>query len=355
MRLACFISSHGFGHATRFVAVAEALRRLGGAHEFHIYSQAPAWLFRELEPAARHHPVEVDPGLVQADALFVDLEATEDQLRERIPFDESLVDELSRSVESHGCEAVLCDIAPIGLAVAKRAGLASVLVENFTWDWIYRELDGVSLGRYADYLQEHFEAATWRIQVEPLCRLTKNDLRANPVSRRPRMSRAAVRQRLGLTGDERVVLLTFGGTAPNELPLDQLRERWPYVRFLVAGAGTSAFAAGVTTLAPDCGIDHPSLIGAVDAVIGKAGYSTIAETYAAGVPFACLPRPGFPESPHLEAFVETQMPSIRIRAGLLCGNAWVGRLDELFALRAADQVRGANGDEQVARFLNEVL
>ena len=42
-------------------------------------------------------------------------------------------------------------------------------------------------------------------------------------------------------------------------------------------------------------------------VVGKLGYSTVAECYRAGTPLAYIRRPHFPESPVLEQFVRTEM------------------------------------------------
>ena len=55
------------------------------------------------------------------------------------------------------------------------------------------------------------------------------------------------------------------------------------------------------------GIFHPDIVAASDGVVGKIGYSTLAEVYAAGVPYGFVPRPRFRESDVLSAFVQEQM------------------------------------------------
>ena len=42
---------------------------------------------------------------------------------------------------------------------------------------------------------------------------------------------------------------------------------------------------------------HPDLVAAADAVVGKVGYSTVAETFHAGAPLGYVPRTRFRESP----------------------------------------------------------
>jgi UDP:flavonoid glycosyltransferase YjiC (YdhE family) len=57
---------------------------------------------------------------------------------------------------------------------------------------------------------------------------------------------------------------------------------------------------------------HPDLIQAADVLIGKAGYSTIAEAYYAGIPFGHIDRSDSPEAPILEAFVARSLPGCPI-------------------------------------------
>ena len=45
--VAFFVSSHGFGHAARASAVAEALLAIRPQTSFAFYSEAPAWFFED--------------------------------------------------------------------------------------------------------------------------------------------------------------------------------------------------------------------------------------------------------------------------------------------------------------------
>ena len=76
--------------------------------------------------------------MVQTDALRVDLPKTLQRLNSFLPFDPTEVQRLVDYLKRQCCTAVISDIAPLGLEVARAADLPSVLVENFTWDWIYR-------------------------------------------------------------------------------------------------------------------------------------------------------------------------------------------------------------------------
>ena len=136
--IAYFISPHGFGHATRAAAVMAAIQTLSPGAHFEIFTRAPEWLFQASLPGSfTYQSLMSDIGLVQRSPLQEDLPATLERLEAFLPFDQALVKDLSAQVQELACRLIVCDIAPLGIAVAAQAGLPSVLVENFTWDWIY--------------------------------------------------------------------------------------------------------------------------------------------------------------------------------------------------------------------------
>ena len=96
--------------------------------------------------------------MVQTDTLRADLPKTLQRLNSFLPFDSTEVQRLAAYLKRQRCIAVISDISPLGLQVARATALPSVLIENFTWDWIYRgyALDHPQMGKYADYLSSIF-------------------------------------------------------------------------------------------------------------------------------------------------------------------------------------------------------
>ena len=99
---------------------------------------------------------------------------------------------------------------------------------------------------------------------------------------------------------------------------------------------------------------HPDLINACDAVIGKLGYSTLAEIYHAGVPYGYIPRSTFKESEALEAFVKNQMNGCAISESQFQEGSWVSFLPEILALPRIKR-DDLNGAVEAARFVCKVL
>ena len=169
--IAYFITPHGFGHASRASAVMGALAGMIPGIRFELFTTCPQGIFTaSLETDFGYHPTHTDIGLVQTSPLSEDLEATCRQLDHMLPFDQTRVDGLARTIRKLGCRLVICDIAPMGIAVGCSAGIPSVLVENFTWDWIYGGYLKAATGLqpHIEYLSHIFRQADHHIQTRPL-------------------------------------------------------------------------------------------------------------------------------------------------------------------------------------------
>lgn len=333
-----------------------ALARAAGAR-FEVYAAAPRWFFDEsVRGSYRLHDVRIDVGFVQRDSLAFDLPATVSALRAMLPFREPLVEELAREVRAAGCRAVLCDIAPLGIAVAERAGLPSVLLENFTWPWLYEPLlaHAPELAPLSAELERWFARATIHVQTAPVCREDAGAaLVVPPISRPPRGSREEVRRGLSLEPGVPVVVLTMGGV-PQEMPfLDRLRAVRD-VTFLVTGAARTRVEGNVRLFDNGTRIYMPDLVRAADAVVAKLGYSTLSEVWREGRPLARVTRPDFRESETLAAWSAGRVPGFEIEDVSFATGDWLERLPELLAAPTATP-RAEGGAERVARFLTEAV
>jgi hypothetical protein len=356
--VAYFVSAHGLGHATRASAVMAAVHGLDPSICFEIFSAAPEFVFADsLRGHYAYHYGITDVGLAQRSALVEDLPLTLARLDDFLPFDDFLVRSWADWLSRLDCELVVCDIAPLGLAVAEAAGLPSLLIENFTWDFVYRGYldEAPALERHADYLAAVFAKTRYRLQAEPFCvpaRHTDDQLR--PIGRRPRAGAAATRAALGLAPDERLVLVTLGG-GPDQPLVPTRGSPEPGVVYALAGAAAVFHREGAWLLLPyHSPVFYPDLLAASDAVIAKLGYSTLAEAYHAGVPFGYLPRARFPESPILSAFAEREMPAIEVPAQAFLAGDWLAPARRLLAMPRRHR-HGPNGADRAAEFIVDLL
>ncbi len=346
LSIACFISPHGYGHAARSAAVIEALHRRAPNLLFHIYTRVPQWFFRQSlgDIPFRYHDCQTDIGLKQRSPLHEDIAATTQALRSFIPFRNQSLNQLAVSLRRQNVRLLLADIAPLGVAVARRAGVPVVLIENFTWDWIYKAYlnEAPELQPFIEYLADLYRQADVRIQTEPVCQSQPSAEHTAPVSRTPRRKAAEIRRALQIPDGKKTVLVSMGGVPTRHRFLDKLK-RYPHIRFVLPNDVEQVRREDNLVLLPHHSeFYHPDLVQAADAVVGKLGYSTLSEIYHAGIPYGYIPRDRFPESAPLARFVKHRMNGLALDADAFLSGRWIASVEALLD-QPIIQRREANG------------
>src|SRR5262249_6376557 len=103
-----------------------------------VRSAAAEWLFRSAAPPGiTLQPFTADTGVVQVDSLRLDEDATAPAAAQFYADFERRVDDEARIIGTLKADVVIGDIPPLAFAAAARAGVPSIAVANFTWDWIF--------------------------------------------------------------------------------------------------------------------------------------------------------------------------------------------------------------------------
>jgi hypothetical protein len=225
---------------------------------------------------------------------------------------------------------VLGDIPPLAFAAAAEAGVTSVALGNFSWDWIYAHL----AARQPALAEAAAHAARAYARAGLLLRLPfAGDLSAFPriedvplVARAPEREKADARRRLGLDARP-VVLVSFGGVGMPGLDPAALGRLDEYLFLLTgqAGGGTAPnvrrLQAGDLTAAS---LHYPDLVAAADVVVSKPGYGIVTDCIGARTRLVYTDRGDFPEYPVLVS----EMPRYLPVAFVSNADVREGRLDE---------------------------
>jgi L-arabinokinase len=309
MHLVLYASDHGFGHAMRMLALAEVLCSRGVRITF-CAGPAPAPVLAaalgRLTPAPALHRVELDAGLIaRPGSLAVDEARSAEAVRawlERLP---RLIAEEAGRLRALAPDLVVADAPPVAVAAAAQAGVPAVVCSNFTWLDLYG-------GRFGDAIVRTLEAAYAHARLGLRLHPGSMPLRGVPadritdvpglLARGPRRSRAQVRAELGVPEDLPLLALGFGRSLDQTLPppLAGATPQADGAALLIPGPGPgpgvpSDPGRGVFFLPADTP-DIPDYLGAADAILAKAGYSTIAEGALGGVPLLLFPVAGNPET-----------------------------------------------------------
>ena len=351
LELACFVSPHGFGHATRTIGLLQAVQRRVHRLNAAVFTTVPSSLFHSAGIEFSHQRLCTDVGLVQHDAFTEDRGQTRARLAGLLPFAHDL---LHRTAElCRSARLIICDISCLGIAVGRVAGIPSLLVENFTWDWIYSQMGPDSgLEPYIDLLAEHYTQADFRIQTEPVCAPSPCDLRCGPIARSRTMPADRIRAMVS-AGRRRIVLVAMGGVALDLPFLDDL-QRHPGYLFIVAGQQRqAAIAENIVLLGPHSPLQHPDLINAADLLVCKSGYSTIAECQQTDTPLCRVAREQFAESRVVERYVREAMNGTVIDEDYFFSGGWLADLEEMCGRTRTPLP--VNGADQAAEFLLSII
>ena len=148
------------------------------------------------------------------------------------------------------------------------------------------------------------------------------------------------------------------GGVPQEYPfISRLHQDFSAIDFVIAGIGTKKerVTPNVLLLPANSDLYHPDLITAADAVIGKAGYSTIAEIYHSQVRFGYFVREDYPEMQALINFLQRNTNGFSLSAQDYMSGDWLCELENLLAVQPTYRQQTLNGSLQVAQLVSELL
>jgi hypothetical protein len=353
--IAAFISPHGFGHAARTAAILHELATSDPHLSIELFSLVPEWFFRSSLPPhveLNYHELETDVGFVQKTSIEEDLPATIKRLHGVYPVPEQRLDHIAKTLTSQQVQTVLCDISVVGLLAAKRAGVPSVLIENFTWDWIYEPYRTAEQGfaPFIEYLAPLYQQAGTRIQSIPICHSIPSATVVGPIARRCRSTVNATRVALEIPNDATVVLMSMGGI-PGRFPFIKALGDISTLHFIVAGLDPKPdLPTNVRVVPHKSPYFHPDLVAASDAIVGKVGYSTVSEAYHGRAQFFYVPRPVFPESLIMETFVREHLNGVEVPTESYESGEWLKTLEgKLDPVRSNASMK--NGAQEAAEVI----
>ena len=109
-----FITSHGFGHATRTCAVLNEISKVQ-SFDFVIFSTLPQWFFSQNLNFKNFELVRIktDVGLVQKTPFDHDLDQTFFELQEFLSFENSNFNNAFELSKEKKFDLIICDISPV--------------------------------------------------------------------------------------------------------------------------------------------------------------------------------------------------------------------------------------------------
>lgn len=367
--LGFYISGHGYGHASRQIEIINACaRRIADARIF-IRSSASRRLFdRTVRAPFELDDRPCDTGVVQIDSLRLDEAET---IRRAAEFYRTLDDRArdeAALLSARGVRFIVSDAPPLGCAAAALAGIPSVVISNFTWDWIYEGYEGGEgyegdFG-FVDAIRRAYRQAdaAWRLPMHGGFETLKTILDVPFVARHARCSREHTRATLGLPLDRRLALSSFSVYGADGIDFDRLDTTAHWDVVVTGNEHGTPTSAGVRFVHEPtlyaAGLRYEDLVAACDAVVTKPGYGIISECVANGTPIVYTSRGRFVEYDVLVREMPRYLRCAYLDQESLFAGRWKAALESALSAAPPPERPRTDGAEVVAgmianRFLTE--
>ncbi len=303
MRIAYYITNHGYGHASRNVPIIRELGRRHSDLQVAIKSDQRRCDFLRRNFASddlriTYHEDCNEHGLVMSEGHAVpDIARMRRLVTDEIASFSQMIEREMAFLAAFDPDVVVCDIICWGLGAAHQLGIPSLLIGNFTWESMYRSFFGEDLwGPYHDLYAQASEVL-WYDVHSPLLDQTLPHARTISLVSRDSDAKEVADIRGG--HDRPLVFVSVGASVRLSEAIDV--SGLPYD--FVTTDGVELVGPNVSRLSPLM-TNTPDYVAASDYVIAKGGWSSVAEILLAHKPCALLMRGANDEDDATKAILE---------------------------------------------------
>ena len=352
------LSGHGFGHLAQTAPVLNALRQRHPAIRLTVQSLLPEPVLRgriagEFAVVAG----AADFGMVMVDALDVKLadslaayRAFHGEWEARLDWQESVLRQTTPDL-------LLADIPYLSLAAAARLAIPALALCSLNWADILQGYgaDAPDLAALRAPMLTAYNSAMAFLQPAPSMPMPdlRNARSIGPIADLGRDRRLEIDRRLGLHGDETLVLMGLGG-----VNLRPPLEAWPAladVCWLIPpdwGQVDRPDVRSWTVLTDDCSM--VDLIRSCDVLFTKPGYGAFAEAACNATRVLYVGRDDWPEEPWLSRWLTEHGNALKIDRRQLAAGDLAEPLRALLAQPAKPPV-APSGTIEAAAWLERAL
>ncbi|MCD6448900.1 MAG: hypothetical protein J7L34_00105 [Thermotogaceae bacterium] len=296
VKIAWYVTGHGFGHATRTIALARKILKNNSNIEILFLSQKKQlnFIIKSLskfkkQVFGRVNTYDISLHLKSFDEP--DVERMEASLNDYLSHINEIITNEAPILKEFETQFIVSDCVPHAFAVANTLGIKSLLLTNFTWVKMY---EGI-LGKEQTQLRQMYNLADYFIQLIPF----REEIGISPYTKRGFYCRdfseeksSEIRKHL-LENYENIVYFGMGMSVEYSNDLKKFFDNNRKTAFIIP----SSFPKISNNCYP-IPIDETesqNFAMAADYVITKAGWSTIAESLISGKSMVVLNRKNIPE------------------------------------------------------------
>ena len=301
MKIAYFVSSHGFGHISRSFEIIKEFLHYN--IKVHLFTGRLEFLESFSHPNLSTTNILTDVGLIQNNSIDMDLDKTKEAL---IQFDrnrEGLLNHLKTILLDFSPDAIISDSSSLPFVLGENLKIPAYFMGNFTWDFIYSHYSKSDnfFYEYSRRLSTEYNLCIKGYILPFNCPIDSISSKESIglIGRSPKRSRDITRADLGFEDSYKYLLFSFGayGLNPSDFQFEHLD---PTYKIVISGL--VGFESSDVLHIHSC--YYPDLLHACDAVLTKPGYGILAEAYLSNTPIIYTDRGDFIEYTYLVSAME---------------------------------------------------
>ncbi len=303
MKILYYLTAHGYGHAVRTSTICN---ELSGKVLLIFRTTIPEIFFREeVKRPFEYLPGKFDCGCVQSDSVTVDKKKTLQSYMALAERNAVGLEEEVKFCREQRIDGIVSDITPLAFEVARRAGVPSVAVANFTWFDVYEPYvrEYPSFAPFLEKIRRQYQMADLLLELMPSMEMPYfgNRIKIPPVAKPGRNRSGELKKHLGLEKDRRIALIYVGELGMGNIRWGDLGKfrGWHFV-----GIYALSGAAANYHLMDKKSFPYEDLVASAELMVTKIGYGVVSQALINGTPLIYLPRNDFAEFPVLEKAIQ---------------------------------------------------
>jgi len=361
-RIAYYISDHGYGHASRSIALIRKLKEKLKDIEIYVNSSYPLKFLRDSltnDDGIKFQRVKNDFGYVSDENMEINPEKIKYRYKNWLETWKSYIYREKEFCKSKEINLVISDISPQPFIVSDELGIPSVGISNFTWYEIYEELFNET--KRLEELKKAYQRADFGLilpletDLDPFKKREKIGL----ISRENSKNYQTVRKEIGASEKEKIIYFGVGksyfnnGKSEIQFP-DELRENYS----VLVSSGYDLID-NPDYVIPEDETESQDYIAACDLIISKFGYGIVSEGIKSRTPMILAKRNILEDEKGMEKLAKFRMVDEVSRSDLINGE-YVEKVRQIFNQRGnylqnVPKRFRQDGSKEVIRMIHEFL
>jgi L-arabinokinase len=328
MKILYYLTAHGYGHAVRTSTICN---ELSGNIRLIFRTTIPENFFREeVKRPFEYLPGQFDCGCIQNDSVTVDKRETLQAYMTLAEQNAVGLEEEIRFCRDQRIDGIVSDITPLAFEVARRAGVPSAAVANFTWFGIYEPYvrEYPSFAPFLEKIRRQYQMADLLLELMPSMEMPyfENRVKIPPVAKLGRNRSRRLKEYLGLEKDRRIALIYVGELGMGNIRWGDLEKfgGWDFVGiYPISGASANYHHMDKKSF------PYEDLVASAELMVTKIGYGVVSQALINGTPLIYLPREDFAEFPVLEKAIQEWGHGYRLSKEDYCTLQWERVFEEV--------------------------